>query len=262
LRTSLENRAIVEIAMNTFINDVRFAVRLLARNPMLTLVAALSLGLGIGANTTIFSLINEVFLRPLPLKDPSSLVAVFTADERNRLQAFGGFMATSRLNYQDYLDQNEVFDGLVAHSFTGLSLSGGGEPEQVPAEIVSPGYFQVLGAPIAVGRAFLPDEERVIGAAPVTVLSHGLWQRRVVTEPWSVRRSQSTAGRSLWSASPRKASKEPTRLAAANSGSPSRCTAKPSAGSHSRIGTHGGRCSSRSRADSSPASRWTRQARR
>ena len=164
--------------MNTFINDVRFAARLLARNPMLTLVAALSLGLGIGANTTIFSLINEVFLRPLPLKDPSSLVAVFTADERNRQQAFGGFMATSRLNYQDYLDKNEVFDGLVAHSFTGLSLSGGGEPEQVPAEIVSPGYFPVLGAPIAVGRAFLPDEERVIGAAPVTVLSHGLWQRR------------------------------------------------------------------------------------
>lgn len=164
--------------MNTLFNDIRFAFRLLARNPMLTLVAALSLGLGIGANTTIFSLINEVFLRPLPLKDPSGLVAVFTADERNRQQAFGGFMATSRLNFQDYRDKNQVFDGLVAHSFTGVSLSGSGEPEQIPAEIVSPDYFQVLGAPIAIGRAFLPDEEKLIGAAPITVLSHGLWQRR------------------------------------------------------------------------------------
>ena len=165
--------------MSTFFNDVRFAIRLLARSPMLTLVAALSLGLGIGANTTIFSLINEVFLRPLPLKDPAALVAVFTADERNRQQAaFGGFMPTSRLNYEDYRQKNDVFDGLVAHAFTGVSLSGRGEPEQIPAEIVSPDYFQVLGAPIAVGRAFLPDEERTVGAAPITVLSHGLWQRR------------------------------------------------------------------------------------
>ena len=165
--------------MGTFFNDVRFAIRLLTRSPMLTLVAALSLGLGIGANTTIFSLINEVFLRPLPLKDPSALVAVFTADERNRQPSgFGGFMPTSRLNFEDYRQKNQVFDGLVANSFTGVSLSGGGEPEQIPAEIVSPEYFQVLGAPIAVGRAFLPDEEQTVGAAPITVISHGLWQRR------------------------------------------------------------------------------------
>jgi predicted permease len=165
--------------MNTIANDFRFAVRLLARSPILTLVAALSLGLGIGANTTIFSLVNEVFLRPLPLQAPDRLVAVFTADERNRQQAFGGFMPTSRLNFEDYRDQNEVFDGLVANGFTAVGLSGGtGEPEQVAAEIVSPGYFTVLGAPMAMGRPFLPEEERTTGAAPVTVLSFGLWQRR------------------------------------------------------------------------------------
>ena len=137
--------------MGTILNDVRFAVRLLTRSPVLTFVAAMSLGLGIGANTTIFTLINEVFLRPLPLREPSRLVSVFTADERNRQQAFGGFMPTSRLNFEDYKQRNEVFEGLVAYGFTAVSLSGGGEPEQVPAEIVSPGYFSLLGAPLVMG---------------------------------------------------------------------------------------------------------------
>ena len=160
--------------MGTVLNDLRFAIRLLFRSPILTLVAALSLGLGIGANTTIFTLINEVFLRPLPLKDPSQLVSVFTADERNRQQAFGGFMPTSRMNFADYREKNAVFEGLVAQAFTAVSLAGGGEPEQVPAEIVSPGYFELLGAPMAVGRAFLPVEEQRLGAAPIAVLSYGL----------------------------------------------------------------------------------------
>ena len=160
------------------INDVRFALRLLTRNPVLTLVAALSLGLGIGANTAIFTLLNEVFLRPLPLEEPSQLVSVFTSDERNRQQAFGGFMPTSRLNFEDYRAKNEVFQSLTAHGFTPVSLTGSGEPEQVQAEIVSEGYFDTLGAAMAVGRGFHRDEEQTLGAAPVVVLSYGLWQRR------------------------------------------------------------------------------------
>jgi putative ABC transport system permease protein len=177
------------------LNDMRFAVRLLARNPVLTLVAALSLGLGIGANTTIFSLVNEVFLRPLPLADPAALMSVFTADERNRQQAFGGFMPTSRLNFEDYRTRNEVFESLVAHGFTAVSLSGTGNPEQVPAEIVSPGYFETLGAPIAHGRSFTRDEEQTLGAAPVTVLSHGLWRRRFGGDPAIVGRTVTLNGR-------------------------------------------------------------------
>jgi len=170
---------LASVRLILMLTDFRFAIRLLSRNPILTLVAALSLGLGIGANTTIFTLINEVFLRPLPLKDPSALVSLFTADERNRQQAFGGFLPTSRLNFEDYRHKNDVFEALVAHSFTPVSLSGpGGEPEQVPAEIVSPGYFQMLGAPMAVGRPFVASEEQTLGGAPVTVLSYGLWQRR------------------------------------------------------------------------------------
>src|SRR5690349_14542265 len=122
------------------LNDLRFAFRLLRRNPVLTLVAVASLGLGIGANTTIYTLINHVFLKPLPLKEPSQLVSIFTSDERNRQFAFGGFMPTSRLNFEDYREKNEVLEGVTASAFTGVSISGGtGEPEQVPAEIVSPG---------------------------------------------------------------------------------------------------------------------------
>jgi putative ABC transport system permease protein len=164
--------------MSSVIVDIRFALRLLSRHPVLTLVAALSLGLGVGANTTIFTLVNEVFLRPLPMEAPERLVSVFTADERNRRSAFGGFMPTSRPNFEDLRAQNDVFEALIAQSFAAVSLSGGGEPEQVPAEVVSPGYFSTLGAPMAAGRGFLPDEERTLGAAPVTVLSYGLWQRR------------------------------------------------------------------------------------
>jgi predicted permease len=179
-------------------NDIRFALRLLTRNPVLTLVAALSVGLGIGANTMIFTLINDVFLRPLPLEEPSRLVSVFTADERNRQNAFGTFMPTSRLNFEDYRDRNEVFDALVAHGFTAVGLSGGtGEPEQVPAEIVSPGYFRALGAPMAVGRPFAPEEERTVGGAPVAVLSYGLWQRRLGGDPNIAGRTITLNGRAF-----------------------------------------------------------------
>jgi predicted permease len=184
--------------MNNILNDFRFAIRLLSRNPILTLVAALSLGLGIGANTTIFTLVNEVFLRPLPVKEPSRLVSVFTADERNRQAAFGTFMPISRMNFEDYRTRNEVFEALVAHGFTAVSLSGGsGEPEQVPAEIVSPGYFPLLGAPMELGRGFAVEEEQTAGAAPVTVLGYGLWQRRLGGDRQAVGRTITINGRAF-----------------------------------------------------------------
>lgn len=167
--------------MSTLFNDLRFAVRLLFRSPVLTIVAAVSLGLGIGANTTIFTLINEVFLAPLPMRDSFRLVSVFTTDERNRRPGggLGQMLPTSRMNFADYRDQNTVFESLVGQAFTGVSLSSGaGEPEQVGAEIVSGDYFSVLGPPMHLGRGFLPGEDGAPGAAPVTVLTYGLWQRR------------------------------------------------------------------------------------
>ena len=188
----------VESTMTSILYDVRYAIRLLAKTPAVSLVAALSLGLGIGANTTIFSLINEVFLRPLPMEEPSRLVSVFTSDERNRQNAFGGFMPSSRLNLMDYRAQNEVFDGFVAHAFIPLSISGGsGDPEQVPGEIVMGDYFRVLGAPFALGRGFLPDEDATPGARPVTVLSHGFWRRRFGGNPAIVGQTISVNGRAF-----------------------------------------------------------------
>lgn len=184
--------------MTTILADLRFAVRLLFRSPVLTAVAALSLGLGIGANTLIFSLVNEVFLRPLPLKDADRLVSVFTSDARNNDNAFGGFLNTSRLNYEDYRQKNEVFDALAAHAGAPLSISGGsGEPEQVFGEIVSGNYFEMLGAPLRVGRPFTPEEDAKVGAAPVTVLSYGLWQRRFGGDASIVGRTINVNGRAF-----------------------------------------------------------------
>src|SRR4026209_644130 len=104
------------MAMSTFFQDLKFGVRLLAKTPGFTAVAALSLALGIGANTTIFTLVNAVLLNPLPVEDPSQLVSVWTTDERNQAaQAGFGFLQTSPMNFKDLRDKNEVFSGLTAH---------------------------------------------------------------------------------------------------------------------------------------------------
>ena len=111
--------------MATFLQDLRFAARVLLRNPGFTAVAVLSLALGIGANSTIFTLVNAVLLRPLPMQDPDRLVALFTTDERNR-GSFFNYMQTSRPNFQDYRQGNDVFSGMVAHNGLPLAFSGKG----------------------------------------------------------------------------------------------------------------------------------------
>src|ERR1700724_4358113 len=123
--------------MLNVLQDVKYGARVLTRSPGFTAVAALSLALGIGANTTIFTLINAVLLNPLPVEDPSQLVSVWTVDERNTSSAFGS-LQTSPLNYKDYRDKNEVFSGLAAHQGLEAVCSGGsGEPEQELREIVT-----------------------------------------------------------------------------------------------------------------------------
>jgi predicted permease len=162
--------------MTTLLQDIRYGARLLLRSPALTIVAALSLALGIGANTTIFTLVNAVLLNPLPVKDASRLVSVATAEPRNGVLTPLG--AISRLNYRDLRDGNDVFSGMTVATFAPLALSGNGEPEQVFGQLVSGNYFDVLGAPLTAGRTFLPDEDSQPGAHPVVVLAHGFWQRR------------------------------------------------------------------------------------
>src|SRR5919199_405402 len=132
--------------MATFLQDLKYGARLLVKAPGFTVIAALSLALGIGANTTIFTLINAVLLNPLPVEDPAQLVSVWTTDERNQNRALG-FLQVSVLNYKDLRDKNEVFSGLAAHTGLPLNITGGkGDPQQVFGEIVTGNYFNVLGA--------------------------------------------------------------------------------------------------------------------
>ena len=165
--------------MTAWLNDVRFALRLLFSCPVVTTAAALSLGLGIGANTAIFSLVNEVFLSPLPVERPAELVALFTTVPQNQQGAFGQNFATSRMNFEDYRTRTNVFTDFAAAVFLPLSLSGGsGEPEQVAGQLVTGNYFRTVGPPMALGRGFIDAEDAAPGSAPVTVISYGLWQRR------------------------------------------------------------------------------------
>ena len=162
--------------MAALLQDVRFALRLLIRHRAVTLVAVLSLALGIGANTTVFTLVNAILLQPMLVRDIDRLVTVGTSEVRNNTPVVLG--GTSRPNIEDLRDQNSVFSGTTVTGFLAVALSGNGEPEQIPAQIVSGNFFDVLGAPVAAGRTFRPEEDQRFGEHPVTVLAYGLWQRR------------------------------------------------------------------------------------
>jgi len=168
--------------MEAIWSDVRFAWRMIRKSPAVTLVAVLSLALGIGANTTIFTFVNALFLHPLPFVEPSRLVALYTHDEKAP-----GFLPLSHPNLESFLEHGgDVFSGLAAYGLAPMSLSGGGEPEQVQGEIVSGNYFDLLGVEAAVGRTFLPEEDRTPGTHPVVVLGHAFWSRRFGADPGAV----------------------------------------------------------------------------
>ena len=154
------------------LQDLRYGFRTLVKSPAFTCVAALSLALGIGANTAIFSLVNAALLRPLPVRDADRLAAIFTVDQRNP-----GNLPLSDLNYQDLRDQNEAFTEMAAFTFAQLNYSAGSESEQIPAQVVTANYFSMLGAEPAPGRGFSADEDK--SSAPVTVISYGFWDRRL-----------------------------------------------------------------------------------
>src|SRR5262245_32244045 len=164
--------------MSNFLRDLKHGARLVAKSPGFTIAAVLSLALGIGANTTIFTLINAVLLHPLPVDDPAELVSVWTTDERNQ-GAQNQFLQLSPMNFRDLRDKNESFSGMAAHAGLPLNITGGtGTPEQVFGEIVTGNYFTVLGARAIVGRTFLPDEDQTPGEKLVCVLGYGEWQKR------------------------------------------------------------------------------------
>jgi putative ABC transport system permease protein len=156
--------------MEIVVHDLRYALRVLARNPGFTAIAILTLALGIGANTAIFSVVNAVLLRPLEFRDPARLVIVA---EKSSFPV----ISTSYQNWLDWSDQSHSFESMEGTRGATLTLTGAGEPERLNARMVTAGLFSLLGVNTIAGRTFTADEDRA-GGTPVVLLSYGLWQRR------------------------------------------------------------------------------------
>ncbi|HEV2350875.1 MAG TPA: ABC transporter permease [Terriglobia bacterium] len=167
--------------MGNFAGDIRYAVRVLAKNPLFTAIAVLTLALGIGANTAIFTLLDQILLRLLPVKDPQQL-ALLTERGQHYGSNWGG-NAISYPMYKDFKDHNEVFTGMFCRFPTSVSMIDGGQAERVDAELVSGTYFSVLGVGTAIGRTFTPEVDRVANGAPQIVLSYAYWKQRFAANP-------------------------------------------------------------------------------
>lgn len=165
--------------MENMLKDIRYGIRMLAKSPGFTAAAVLSLALGIGANTAIFSIISAFLFAPLPVEEPSRLVSIFTTDVKN-----SGNLPVSHYNFLDYRDKGDGFTGILAYNFVAVNLNrGAGDTKQLFGEVVSGNYFDVLGVKPVYGRAFLPDEDKTPSTHPVVVLSYGCWQRDFGGDP-------------------------------------------------------------------------------
>jgi predicted permease len=167
--------------MRTLNQDLTFAFRTLRKSPAFLLVATLSLALGIGANTAIFTLIDQVLLRPLPVKNPQQLALLWS-----RGQHYGSNNGRYKISYPmyaDFRDQNPVFSGMFSRYLTDMSLSFSGRTERVQGEMVSGTYFPELGVGAALGRVFAPDDDATPGGAPYAVLSYRYWVSRFAADP-------------------------------------------------------------------------------
>jgi predicted permease len=203
--------------MPTLLRDLRYACRGLARSPLFTLVALVSIALGIGANTAIFTLVDEVLLRLLPVKSPEQLV-LFTGARVHYGSNAGGNMLSFPM-YEDFRDNfvepnglpmprvslplpnpaptPKVFSGIFARRSMAMVVGIDGQTERVPGEIVSGTYFQVLGVGAAVGRVFTPDDDRERHGSPVAVLSYDYWRNRFGADPAVVGRTITVNNRAL-----------------------------------------------------------------
>jgi len=163
------------------VEDLRYAFRTLRKSPVFTAVALLSLALGIGANTAIFSLLDQVLLRRLPVREPDRLVLLNQGGPYNG-RTIGNNMF-SFPTYREIRNNVESFEGILAHFRTDASLSHGGRTEAVRADVVSGNYFEILGVSAALGRTLTPEDDQKPGAHPLVVLSHGYWARRFGSDP-------------------------------------------------------------------------------
>src|SRR5579863_4337656 len=171
--------------------DVRFAARKMRRAPGFTATVVLTTAMAIGANATIFTVVNAVMIRPLPFGDPATLVQVAEKNDKLNLPSFG----VSVLNFLDWRDQSHSFQQMGAISFSNYTLTGSGEPEQFTGNVISPSLPGVLGLKPVLGRGFHAEEERP-NSAPVAMIGEGVWKRRFGGDPSVVGRTLMLNGQS------------------------------------------------------------------
>ncbi len=158
-------------SLESLLQDVRYGFRMLVKSPAFSVIAVLTLALGIGANTAMFSVVNGVLLNPLPFHDSHQLVSMFT-----ETQSFKNG-SISYPNFQDWRKMNRTFSTMAAYRSAGFNLSGSGEPDHLQGEMISAGFFEILGVTPLMGRTFTADEDR-LGANPTVMLTEGLWRRK------------------------------------------------------------------------------------
>lgn len=188
----IRNKLAINNWQSTMIKDVRYGLRSLLKRPGATAVALITLALGIGVNTAIFSAVDSILLRPLPLKDPERVVAIWEHSLRigiNRNEV-------APANFFDLRKQNQVFEGIAAHGPQDINLTGNAEPERLNGELVSANVFSILGVEPALGRTFLAEEDQP-GQHRVVVLSDALWQRRFNRDPLILNRNITLNGESF-----------------------------------------------------------------
>ena len=168
--------------MGRLLFDLRFALRNLRRSPLFTVVAVTSLALGIGANTAIFTLIDQLMLRLLPVAQPEQLVMIWSTGPH--MGSNRGPRGASYPMYQDFQKQAQAFSSVFCRFGTAVSVRFGGQTERIDAELVSGNFFQALGVRPAIGRVFSPEEDdRIYKGHPVVVLSHEYWTSRFAADP-------------------------------------------------------------------------------
>jgi predicted permease len=160
--------------LDRLVQDLRYGVRTLAKNPAFTLIAIATLALGIGANTAMFNLLDQVVLRLLPVRDPERVVIV-----RETGNHYGNSYGPNTISwpmFEDLRDNNQVFSGMFCRFPATITISGGDRAAQIPAELVSGSYFPILGVGAALGRTIAPDDDAVPDSRPVVVLSYSFWR--------------------------------------------------------------------------------------
>jgi predicted permease len=163
-------------SLESFLQDVQYAARMLMKSPSFAAIAILTLALGIGANTAIFSVVSGVLLNPLPYRDSSQIVSMF--------EEIPNFKNGS-ISYPNFLDwqrMNRTFSAIAAYRSDGFNLSGNGEPERLNGEMISAGFFEILGVNPSLGRTFRKEEDR-LGANPTAIISEVLWKRKFGSAP-------------------------------------------------------------------------------